>query len=92
MALTELHVCADTFPGADLCLSRARRSATLVCSREFGMKNLTCRLLNDTDGQDLIEYALLAALVALAAITAMTNLGGAINTKFDSVSSSLLGS
>ena len=56
------------------------------------MKNLTCRLLNDTDGQDLIEYALLAALVALAAITAMTNLGGAINTKFDSVSSSLLGS
>ena len=56
------------------------------------MKNLTRRLLNDTDGQDLIEYALLAALVALAAITAMTNLGGAINTKFDSVSSSLLGS
>jgi len=53
------------------------------------MKNLFLRLLNDTEGQDLIEYALLAALIALAAITAMTNLGGAINGKFSSVSSSL---
>ena len=56
------------------------------------MKNMLRRLLTDTEGQDLIEYALLAALIALAAITAMTNLGGAINAKFGNVSSSLLGS
>jgi pilus assembly protein Flp/PilA len=55
------------------------------------MKNMLLRLLNDTEGQDLIEYALLAALIALAAITAMTNLGGAINTKFNSVSSGMTG-
>jgi pilus assembly protein Flp/PilA len=53
------------------------------------MKNLFLRLLNDTEGQDLIEYALLAALIALAAITAMTNLGGAINSKFNAVSTQL---
>lgn len=53
------------------------------------MKNVFLRLLNDTEGQDLIEYALLAALIALAAITAMTNLGGAINSKFNSVSTQL---
>ena len=55
------------------------------------MKKFVLRLLNDTEGQDLIEYALLAALIALAAITAMQNLGTAINTKFGSVSTSLTG-
>ena len=53
------------------------------------MKKVFLGLLNDTDEQDLIEYALLAALIALAAITAMTNLGGAINGKFNSVSTQL---
>lgn len=53
------------------------------------MKTLMLRLLNDSEGQDLIEYALLAALIALAAITAMSSLGGAINTKFSDVSTSL---
>lgn len=53
------------------------------------MKNVFKRLLTETEGQDLIEYALLAALIALAAITAMSNLGSAINSKFNAVSSSL---
>ncbi len=53
------------------------------------MNKAILRLLNDTDGQDLIEYALLAALIALAAIAAMNSLGTAINSKFDSVSTQL---
>ena len=53
------------------------------------MKGIVCRLLVSTEGQDLIEYALLAALIALAAITAMQTLGGAINSKFDDASSRL---
>ena len=53
------------------------------------MKNLMLRLLNDTDGQDLIEYALLAALVALGAVAGMTALAGGINAKFSDVSTSL---
>lgn len=57
--------------------------------QERSMKNLVLRFIADEEGQDLIEYALLAALIALAAITAMQNLGGAINSKFNSVSSQL---
>ena len=53
------------------------------------MTSFATRLLREDDGQDLIEYALLAALIALAAVTAMNSLGGAINTKFDAVSTSL---
>ncbi len=53
------------------------------------MKNLVLRFIKGEEGQDLIEYALLAALIALAAITAMQNLGGAINNKFNSVSTQL---
>ena len=53
------------------------------------MKNLFLRLLNETEGQDLIEYALLAALIALAATGAMTLLGTGISNKFTTISSSL---
>lgn len=57
--------------------------------QERRMKNLVLRFIKGEEGQDLIEYALLAALIALAAITAMQNLGGAINNKFNSVSTQL---
>ena len=53
------------------------------------MKRTLYNLLVDTEGQDLIEYALLAALIALAAIAAMQTLGSAINAKFDNASTSL---
>lgn len=53
------------------------------------MKNLLLRLINETEGQDLIEYALLAALVALGAIVGMQALAGGINSKFSAVSTSL---
>ncbi len=53
------------------------------------MKRFLSEFLDDTAGQDLIEYALLAALIALAAVVAMQNLGGAINAKFDNVSTQL---
>lgn len=54
------------------------------------MKSFVARLFREESGQDLIEYALLAALIALAAVTAMNQLGGAINQKFESVSTSLI--
>jgi len=55
------------------------------------MKNLLLRLINETEGQDLIEYALLAALVALGAIVGMQALAGGVNQKFSDVSASLAG-
>ena len=42
------------------------------------------------EGQDLVEYALVVALIAFGAAAGMTALSGAINTAFKDVSSSLL--
>ena len=47
------------------------------------------RFRRDDSGQDLIEYALLAALIALGAIAGMNLLTAAINGKFTDVSTSL---
>ena len=42
------------------------------------MTRMLARLLHETDGQDLIEYALLAGFISLAAVLAITNVGGGI--------------
>ena len=38
------------------------------------------RLLRDAEGQDLLEYSLLIALIAAIAATAVTELGNSVNT------------
>ena len=53
------------------------------------MKGLVSRFVRDTDGQDLIEYALLAAGIALAAVAAINGVGTALNTQYGSISTSL---
>ena len=58
------------------------------------MKNftrLTSGLLRDESGQGLIEYALIAGLIGLAAVVAMTTLGNNIKNMFSSISSTLSG-
>lgn len=45
--------------------------------------------LNEESGQDLIEYALVAGLIGLAAVTAMSSLSTKISTAFNSVGSQL---
>ena len=46
-------------------------------------------LTHREEGQDLVEYALLVALIALAAITGVNKVAGAITTVFSNISSSL---
>ena len=55
------------------------------------MKNiiLKLRVLSDTRGQDLIEYALMAGFVAVAAGAVMPNIADSISTIFSKVSSAL---
>jgi len=53
------------------------------------MMDLLRRFVREDEGQDLVEYALLLALIALAAITTMGLLGTAINNKYDSATNSL---
>ena len=53
------------------------------------LKNVMTVLLNDESGQDLIEYALVAGLIGLGAVVAMTALSGKIGTAFNSVGNQL---
>ncbi len=46
------------------------------------MTNLFNRFVREEQGQDLIEYALLAGLISLASIVAIGALGTAIQGKF----------
>jgi len=50
------------------------------------LNELAVRLFRDEDGQDLIEYALLATFVALVAIAGATLLGNALNNWFTNIS------
>jgi pilus assembly protein Flp/PilA len=46
-------------------------------------------LMNREEGQDLVEYALLVALIALVCIAGVKNVATAINNVFTAISSSL---
>ncbi len=57
------------------------------------LKNLLNDMLEKEEGQDLIEYALIAGLIAVIAVAAITAAGGnvqriwqGINTKLTSIS------
>ena len=52
-------------------------------------KNMLKSLLQDESGQDLIEYALVAGLIGLGAVTAMSGLASKITTAFTSIGTSL---
>ena len=55
------------------------------------MKNLQ-RLKRDCRGATAIEYALIATLIAVAAITAFRGLGDQISTTFNHVATAVSGS
>jgi Flp pilus assembly pilin Flp len=46
-------------------------------------------MLNSEKGQDLAEYALLIAMVALVAVSGVQQVASAINTVFSSISTTL---
>ena len=47
------------------------------------------RLMEDESGVTAIEYGLIAALIAIAAIVAMTSLGGSLSNVFSLVATDL---
>jgi pilus assembly protein Flp/PilA len=55
------------------------------------MKNLFVRFVRNEEGQDLIEYSLLCALIAVAAIAAMNLLAADINGIFAAIGAALAG-
>jgi len=53
------------------------------------MKTLAMKFIVEDSGQDLIEYALVAALVGLGAVAAMKGLSNSIGTTFSGVGNAL---
>ncbi len=53
------------------------------------MLTILTRFLKDDSGATAIEYGLIAALVSVGAIGALTALGGSLNTLFTTVSSAV---
>ncbi|MBU1254173.1 MAG: Flp family type IVb pilin [Alphaproteobacteria bacterium] len=47
------------------------------------------KIRQNEEGATAIEYGLIAALIAVAAITAMQSLGGNLSTTFNKVSTSM---
>jgi pilus assembly protein Flp/PilA len=55
------------------------------------MNKFVTRFLKDESGATAIEYGLIAALIAVVIIGAVTAIGSQLNTTFDTVSDSLAG-
>ena len=53
------------------------------------MKQLLKKLVVEDSGQDLIEYALVAALVGLGAVAAMKGLSNSVKNTYNGVGTSL---
>ncbi len=53
------------------------------------LKNLMMNIVNDESGQDLIEYALAACLIGLAAVATMKTLGTTLAATFTSIGTTL---
>jgi pilus assembly protein Flp/PilA len=77
-------------------LSLARETNTTLLSEEIEMHlklwklyALIQNLMMREEGQDLIEYALVVALIAFAATAGMNSLASGINNAFQNISTTL---
>ena len=53
------------------------------------MSKLISRFVRDESGATAIEYGLIAALIAVVIITALTTIGTNLNAKFTSIATTL---
>ena len=53
------------------------------------MQETIVRLFSETDGQDLIEYALLAGFISLVSLTWLINLGSTTNGLYGNLNSTV---
>jgi len=49
------------------------------------VKNLITRFVREDEGQDVVEYALLAAFISIVAATVFKNIGGDLSIIFGNV-------
>ncbi len=53
------------------------------------MSKFVTRFLKDESGATAIEYGLIAALIAVVIVTALTTIGTNLSTKFNSIGTTL---
>lgn len=53
------------------------------------MRTIIARFMKNEEGATAIEYGLIAALIAVVIIGALTSLGGNLRATFDSIATSL---
>ena len=53
------------------------------------MKNLIQRFIHDEEGQDIIEYALLAAFISICAVLIITQIGPSVSFRYSQVASAV---
>jgi len=53
------------------------------------MSKFVTRFLKDESGATAIEYGLIAALIAVVLVGALTAVGGSLNSKFEEIKSAL---
>jgi pilus assembly protein Flp/PilA len=63
--------------------------ALRVCEREFLMRQLISRFLNDESGATALEYCLIAVGLSIVILTAVNSVGSTVNGKFTSINTSL---
>jgi pilus assembly protein Flp/PilA len=75
--------------------SRRRRASPHILVNDFEgdiiVKNLIARFVREDEGQDVIEYALLAAFISIIAATIFSTIGGNLTTIFNAVQTQTAG-
>ena len=56
------------------------------------MTRTLVRILREDDGQDLIEYALVAALISVLSVMAIASVGDAVNEHYKTSTTTFVGS
>lgn len=56
------------------------------------IKQIIANLMSEESGQDLVEYALVTALIALGSVAAMKTLAASISTEFTAINTTFTGS
>jgi pilus assembly protein Flp/PilA len=70
-------------------LTYSRRSTHSALPASAGFCACYARFFVDESGQDLIEYALVAALIGVAVVVALNTIGNKIGTSFNTVGNNL---
>ena len=58
----------------------------------FPVTRMLGRILREDDGQDLIEYAFVAALISVISVLALESVGVAINDRYETSTTTFTGS